>query len=149
MSHRPLNLNKVVSDVFLELKRQFRIFHRCIHHINFILIIVRLSVHLENENGDLTSNPSHKDESTYIHHDDEENLWILRRLHLVATDDEDRVVDADGPNVAPFTRLCLFLSNLNFCIFILKQCIELILIEQAQLVMPPEQLTSIIVVVRW
>lgn len=96
-----MHFQKVVPDLLLKLSGQSGVFHGRVDQIDFILIIGRLGVRQEDENRNLTCGPGHEDEPTNIHNDHVEQVKGLRWLHLVAADDQDGVVNADGPSVTP------------------------------------------------
>lgn len=111
LGHGALDLEEVVPDVILQLHRQLSIFHGRVDIVDFILVPVGLNIHLVDEHGNLTSNPGHVDEAADVHENDEEEVHVLGRLHLVAADHEHRIVDADGPGVAPFASFSLEVLN--------------------------------------
>ena len=96
-----MDFQKVVPDLLLKLSGQSGVFHGRVDQIDFILIVGRLGVRQENEDRNLTCGPGHEDEPTNIHNDHVEQVKGLSWLHLVAADDQDGVVNADGPSVTP------------------------------------------------
>lgn len=92
------------------------ILHGCIHDIDFSLHTLRLVANLGNDDGDLSNDPSHKDKARNVHDDNPEELSCLSWLHLIATDDKDRVVNADSPDVIPVSIHLIVVVQLDFCL---------------------------------
>ena len=72
----------------LQIARQFCVVHGRVHDVDLRLHRRRLVADLSDDDSDFSHDPGHEDEAQNVHDHDEHKFIVLRRLHLIASNDE-------------------------------------------------------------
>ena len=86
---------EVLTDVLAQIRGQIHVLHSCVCRVDDRLLLLRLAAYLCDKHSQLSENVRLENRTSQVDNDHEDDLRELLRAHLIATDDEHRVVEAD------------------------------------------------------
>ena len=96
LSHGGDDFFEVLSDLLAQTFAELDILHGSVGRINCILLRGTILVHLTNENRQLSENVGLHNCTSQVNHNHKDQLVELLGSQLITTDNQDRVVKADG-----------------------------------------------------